>query len=140
MCYLLHIFLPAQITDIGDLESGSSVIIFYILSTTDMTSDPTPLLADVVATAISASNVQEIDEYPVSDQPSIIETSFPCYFLFVPDHHTGNARHYHTHFYHKLRPCSHQPPTGASGGRSGRGHHPVAAAAAASRMCGSHLL
>lgn len=50
----------------SDLSSGSSAITFYILNASDVTSEPTPVPADVVAMAITAANVQAIDSYPVS--------------------------------------------------------------------------
>lgn len=60
------LLFPFQISAVGVLSLGSSIITFHILNTTDMTSEPTPVAAGIIATAFAAANVQEVDSYPVS--------------------------------------------------------------------------
>lgn len=59
-------FKLLQISAVGELSRGSSLITFYILNGTDVTSDPTFVEAGLIDMAFRASNVQEVDSYPVS--------------------------------------------------------------------------
>ena len=63
---LFPLSLLLQISAVGELSRGSSSIIFHILNGTDTSSDPIPVPALLIAMAIEASNVQEVDSYPVS--------------------------------------------------------------------------
>ncbi len=58
---------PLQISLVGDLSIGSSLITFFVLNATDQNSSPVPVPAAVVVMAFSDANVQAVDSYPVSE-------------------------------------------------------------------------
>ena len=57
---------PSQITDVGPLSSGTSVITFYIINGTNPEAPPTFIPAAVVIAAIQSRNLSQILTYPVS--------------------------------------------------------------------------
>ena len=58
---------PPQITDVGPLSSGTSIITFYILNGTDPEAPPTFVSAAMVMAAIQSRNLSQILTYPVSN-------------------------------------------------------------------------
>ena len=68
---LLHVCLNliGQITDVGALAAGTSVVTFYIINATDQEAPPTFVPSATVLAAIEARNITQVLTYPVRPHP-----------------------------------------------------------------------